>query len=128
MIEPMYRVEHHGFYNDSNGSGRGGRGYIPDGAVYENYSGAYIASFSKAAHAVQAVNFYFKEGGLVDIEVQQNLSCLCREIWKRYWITLSRRQKIARILFAHRAWIAALITSVLASSITLAVSNAMIAG
>lgn len=120
MIDPMYRVEHRGFTVDSSGS----RSYSPDGAVYENFSGTYIAWFHKTKpHTFRATLYFLKGSGVIDDLQEEDLSKLCRDIWLRYWNTLSFREKVERKLFAHRAWIAVLITSVIASSITLAASH-----
>lgn len=120
MIDPMYRVEHRGFTVDPSGS----RSYSPDGAVYENFSGTHIAWFHRTEPRTFCATLYFiKGGGVKDGLREEDLSKLCRYIWKRYWDSLSWWEKVERRLFAHRAWIAVLITSVIASSITLAASH-----
>ncbi len=133
MIDPMYRVEHRGFEvttettkgNDKTSKTKiTGRSYCPDGVMYENFSGTHIAWFARTGESRGfLVTLYFiKGGGAEDWKVENDLSELCRNVWKRYWKSLSRREKAKRCLYAHRAWIAALITSVIASSITLGVS------
>ncbi len=124
MIESMYKVEHRGFYEEEVGPGnRKTWGYKPDGAVYENFSGTYIANFSQVAAYEHHVNLYFEGGGSVKMKTQRDLSLLCREIWRKYWNTLSFREKVKRILFAHRTWIASILAGMVGSIITLGVSS-----
>lgn len=131
MIDPMYRVEHRGFevttkVNSNTSENKiTGRSYCPDGVMYENFSGTHIAWFARTAEprTFMVTLYFIKGGGAEDWKVEDDLSELCRRIWKRYWKSLSCWEKIKRTLHAHRAWIAALITSVIASSITLGVSR-----
>ena len=123
MIEPMYRVEMTPILQKDNKPGGTSTSFPVSGRVLEAYRGSFIGQFWHGADGNVSIAVYIRDGSDNRVIEADRLDPAIHAIWKEYFGSLSRREKGARILFAHRAWIAALVTSVIASAIVLSVDK-----
>ena len=122
MIEPLYRVEMTPIRDNKETSGWHTACPI-SGRVLETYRGTHIGQFFLGANGRPHIAVFVK-GGTSGEEVDCNrLDPAIHLIWKEYYETLPLKERLARRMFAHRAWITALIVSVIASSVVLAVDR-----
>ncbi|MXX88730.1 MAG: hypothetical protein F4213_03405 [Boseongicola sp. SB0677_bin_26] len=127
MIEPLYWVEMTPIRDTKETSGWHTACPI-SGRVLEAYRGTHIGQFSLGANGKPHIAVFIK-GGTSGKEIDCNrLDPAIHLIWKEYYDSLPLKEKLYRRLFAHRAWIAALIVSVIASSIVLTVDRTLVTG
>ena len=126
MIEPMYKVEMTPILQKDTKTGGTSTSFPVSGRVLEAYRGSHIGQFWHGADGKVSIGVYVLDGSNNRVIEGDRLDPAIHAIWKEYFGSLSRREKRARILFAHRAWIAALITSVIASAIVLSVDKIVV--
>ena len=128
MIEPLYRVEMSPVRDTPKESGGWVTEWPVSGRVLETYRGSHIGQFWHGANGKIHIAVYIK-GGSSGAEIDcTRLDPVIHKIWEEYYHSLPCGERLLRRLFAHRAWIAALIVSVVASSTVLAVDRIWVAG
>lgn len=125
MIEPMYRVEMTPVIQTETKSGGRSTNYPISGRVLEAYRGSHIGQFMHGADGKLHIAVYILGGSEGRVVEADRLDPVIHEIWKEYFGSLSIWQRLARRLFSHRAWIAALVVSVIASAIVLSVEASL---
>ena len=122
MIEPYYRCEMQPVQiterlgKDGNVASRS-TAYPINGRVLENYRGSHIGQFMHGGDGKLHIVLYlegWKENRIVDAD---SLAPVVNEIWVEYWKSLNLREKMARHLFAHRAWLSAFFVATIAATI-----------
>ena len=123
MIEPMYRVEMTPIGQSETKTGGQTTKFPISGRVVEMYRDSHIGQFWHGADGKLHIAVYIR-GGSNDRTVRADrLDPVIHEIWKEYVDSLSFWQRLVRVLFSHRAWIAALVVSVIASAIVLSIDK-----
>ena len=122
MIEPMYKVEMDPISITHGKNGGTKKSYPNEGRVIEMYRGSLIGHLG-INEGKTYYNVVIKGWGAENKYLDANrLDTPIHEIWKEYFKSLSTCEKWKRRLYSHRAWLAALIVSVISSAIVLSVS------
>ena len=123
MIEPMYRVEMTPILQAEMKSGGRSTNFPISGRVIEVYRGSHVGQFWHGADGKLHISVYIRGGSSDRALDADRLDPVVHEIWKEYFGSLRIWQRLVRVLFSHRAWIAALVVSVIASAIVLSVDK-----
>ena len=128
MIEPLYKVEMSPIRDTQKKSGGWHTQWPISGRVLETYRGSHIGQFWLGPNNKPHIAVFLK-GGSSGAEVDcTRLDPVIHKIWKEYDHSLPCGERLLWRPFAHRAWIAALIVSVIASSTVLAVDRIWVTG
>ena len=119
MIEPLYTVEMTPISLAPTRSGSRSTSFPTDGRVLESYRGSHIGNFWQGSDGKLHISVYITDGSVDRVVDSDRLDQAIHSIWKEFHASLPWRDKLARRLHAHRAWIAAFLVAVIASSTTL---------
>ncbi|MDE0113978.1 MAG: hypothetical protein OXN84_17025 [Albidovulum sp.] len=87
--------------------------------MLETYRGSHIGQFWQGADGETHIAVYIRNGSSDKTVEADRLDPAIRGIWKEYFGSLSIWQKLVRILYSNRVWIAAIIVAVISSTIVL---------
>ena len=127
MIEPMYRVEMTPIVQTETKTGGRSTNFPISGRVLETYRGSHVGQFWHGADGKLHIAVYIRGGSTARAVDADRLDPVIHEIWQEYFGSLPIWQKLVRILSSHRAWMAALVVSVIASAIVLSVDKVWVA-
>lgn len=119
MFEPMYRVEMTPIRDHRNPKGGGKLEFPISGRVLENYRDSQIGQFWLGKDGLPHIAVYIQTGSEDRTVDSGRLDPAIHAIWQEYFKSLTFRERWARRLFAHRAWLATLIVGLISSSIVL---------